>query len=254
MPMRSADLEKVRALPPFAGVSEEVFGKVTASAFLQRFPAGTTLLTEGDHVDFLYVLLEGCVELDASWRDKDTVLTILRPVSSFVLAAVVLDSEALMSAQTVEPSRVLMISGEALRRELRHDAGLACLAAEELSRCYQSVVRSLKNQKLRGGAERLANYLIAQQTRQGGAETLVLPHEKRLLASLLGMTPENLSRAFTMLADYGVEVNGREITITRPVVLNRLAKPDPLMDGPPPRADALEPPASDPPQAAAARR
>lgn len=48
------------------------------------------------------------------------------------------------------------------------------------------------------------------------------------------MTPENLSRAFTILADYGVAVNGREITISRPVVLERLAKPDPLMDGPAP--------------------
>lgn len=48
------------------------------------------------------------------------------------------------------------------------------------------MVRSLKNQKLRGGGERLADYLITQRVRQGGAETFTLPHEKRLLASLLG--------------------------------------------------------------------
>jgi CRP/FNR family transcriptional activator FtrB len=232
--MRSVDLERVRALPPFAGVSDDVFRKVTAGAFLQKFPAGTTLLMEGDQVDFLYVLLEGCVELGGSWRDKDTVLAVLRPLSTFILASVVLDAEALMSAQTIERSDILMISGETLRRELRHDASLAGLVAEELSRCYRGVVRALKNQKLRGGAERLANYLISQQARQGGAETFVLPHEKRVLASLLGMTPENLSRAFTTLADYGVVVNGRQITNARPVVLERLAKPDPLIDGPPP--------------------
>ena len=44
------------------------------------------------------------------------------------------------------------------------------------------------------------------------------------------MTPENLSRAFATLADYGVTVNGPEVTITRPVVLERLAKPEPLID------------------------
>ena len=91
-------------------------------------------------------------------------------------------------------------------------------------------MRSLKNQKLRGGAERLANYLITQKVRQGGGETFTLPHEKRLLASLLGMTPENLSRAFATLTGYGVVVNGPEVTIARPVVLERLAKPDPLID------------------------
>jgi CRP/FNR family transcriptional activator FtrB len=51
------------------------------------------------------------------------------------------------------------------------------------------------------------------------------------------MTPENLSRAFTVLADYGVAVNGRQITNARPVVLERLAKPDPLIDGPAPVRD-----------------
>ena len=49
------------ALPPFNTVSESVFRDVTAGAFLQKFPAGTTLLNEGDPVDFLYVLLDGFV-------------------------------------------------------------------------------------------------------------------------------------------------------------------------------------------------
>ncbi|HRD47354.1 MAG TPA: helix-turn-helix domain-containing protein, partial [Caulobacter sp.] len=71
---------------------------------------------------------------------------------------------------------------------------------------------------------------ITQRHRQGGASTFVLPHEKRVLASLLGMTPENLSRAFAALADYGVEVAGPRVSITRPVVLERIAKPHPLID------------------------
>lgn len=45
-----------------------MFHNVTAGAFLQKFLAGTTLLMEGDPVDFLYVLLKGCVELGGSWR------------------------------------------------------------------------------------------------------------------------------------------------------------------------------------------
>ncbi|MDP1875303.1 helix-turn-helix domain-containing protein [Phenylobacterium sp.] len=100
-------------------------------------------------------------------------------------------------------------------------------------------MRSLTNQKLRGGAERLADYLITQRVRQGGAETFTLPHEKRLLASLLGMTPENLSRAFATLTGYGVVINGPEVTIARPVVLERLAKPDPLIDNHHPPASRL---------------
>jgi CRP/FNR family transcriptional activator FtrB len=230
MPIRGADIERIRALPLFASVSESVFRNIIGGAFLQRFPAGTTLLMEGDNVDFLYVLLEGSVELGGSWHDKDTVLAILRPISTFILASVVLDAESLMSAHTIERSAILMLSGEALRRAMKQDACMACLVAEELSGGYTGVVRALKNQKLRGGVERLASYLVSLQARLGGPETFDLPHEKRVVASLLGMTPENLSRALVALGNYGVEVNGRQVTVSRPVALERLAKPDPLVD------------------------
>ncbi|RAK66282.1 cyclic nucleotide-binding domain-containing protein [Phenylobacterium kunshanense] len=230
MPMRDTELERVRALPLFAECSDETFRNVTGGAFLQRFPAGTTLLLEGDQVDFLYVLLDGLVELEGTWNDKETTLSVLRPVSTFILAAVVLDADGLMSARTIERSDILMLSGEAIRRAMREDASFGIAVAQELAGCYRGLVRTLKNQKLRGGLERLANYLITQRLRLGGDPTFTLPHEKRVLASLLGMTPENLSRAFATLADYGVEVNGPQVTIARPVVLERLAKPDPLID------------------------
>src|SRR3990167_6599612 len=230
MSIRQTDLDRIRTLTLFADMTPSVFRDATAGAFLQRFPAGTTLLMEGDPVDFLYVLLDGVVELEGTWNDKETVLAVLRPVSTFILAAVILDAEALMSARTIDRSDILMLSGEALRGAMSSDARFSLDVAQEIAGCYRGLVRAIKNQKLRGGAERLANYLITQQVRQGGGETLTLPHEKRVLASLLGMTPENLSRAFAGLADYGVVVNGPSVSLTRPVVLNRLAKPTPLID------------------------
>ncbi len=237
--MRDGDLERVRALPLFSGCSSDTFRALTGGAFLQRFPSGTTLLLEGDQVDFLYVLLDGIVELEGSWNDKETTLAILRPVSTFILAAVVLDADGLMSAHTVERSDILMLSGAAIRRGMAEDARFAVAVAEEMAGCYRGLVRTLKSQKLRGGLERLANYLITQRHRQGGALTFTLPHEKRTLASLLGMTPENLSRSLAALADYGVEVHGPTVTLTRPVALERLAKPDPLIDNHQPVSDAV---------------
>jgi CRP/FNR family transcriptional activator FtrB len=237
MPMRSGDLERVRALPLFSEASAETFAAITSNAFLQRFPAGATLLLEGDPVDFLYVLLDGAVELGGTWNDKETTLAVLRPVSTFILAAVILDAEGLMSARTIEHSSILMLSGGALRAAMKRDAAFCFAVAQETAGCYRGLVRTIKNQKLRGGAERLANYLITQQVRQGGVATITLPHEKRVLASLLGMTPENLSRAFATLSGYGVQVHGPAVTISRPAVIERLAKPTPLIDNHVPPSD-----------------
>jgi len=228
--MRTADLERVRTLQLFSGMSDSQFSDLTQGAYFQTFPAGLTLLYEGDPVDFLYILMDGAVELQGTWNDKESTLAILRPVSTFILAAVVLEANALMSARTLEKSQILMIPAEALRRIMAEDAAFSIAVAREVSGCYRGLVRSIKNQKLRNGAERLANYILTQQVRQGNPEVIVLPHEKRTLASLLGMTAENLSRAFAQLADYGIEVHGPEVRIVRPVPLRRLAKPSPLLD------------------------
>ena len=230
MSIRSNDLERVRELPLFAMIEERVFDRLTAGAMLQRFPAGADLIAEGEPADFLYILLDGAVERSGTWNDTETTLAVLGPVSTFILAAVILHAPATMNARTIGWSDILMIPGAALRRGLEEDVRFAGAVALELSGCYQGVVRAIKNQKLRGGSERLANYLLAQQSRQGGEPTLTLPYEKRVVASLLGMSPENLSRAFANLSDYGVSVDGPMVTISRPPLLERLAKPDPLID------------------------
>lgn len=236
--MRTADLSRVRSLPMFSRVSGEVFSRVTGTAYLQRFPSNTTLLLEGDAVDFLYVLLGGQVELQGSWKDKETTLTILDPVSTFILAAIVLDADALMSARTLESSEILMISGEAIRKSMAEDAIFASAIARELSGCYRGLVRTIKNQKLRGGVERLANYLLTLRAKTGCGDNVHLPYEKRVLAALLGMTPENLSRAFATLHDYGVEVSGLDVRLGRLHELEKLARPDPLIDNHAPRMPA----------------
>ena len=95
---------------------------------------------------------------------------------------------------------------------------------------FRSVVKLQKNLKLRTSFERLANYLLRQQMRQGAGATFELDFEKRRLASVLGMTPENLSRAFKGLGSYGVAVDGTRITIGNQAELERFAKPNPLID------------------------
>lgn len=238
--MRGSEVERIRSLPLFAGVSAELLGQLTAGAHLQRFPPGTLLLLEGDPVDFLYVLIEGQVELHGTWNDKETVLSILRPISTFILAAVVLDADALMSARTLDRCEILMIPGDAIRKAMNQDARFAASVSRDLAGGFRTMVRAVKNQKLRSGVERLANYLVALHAAQEApSSTLCLPHEKRVLASLLGMTPENLSRAFAALQKHGVKVKGALVTLSNIAALRLLAKPDPLIDVHAPRGGEI---------------
>lgn len=233
--MRANDIEKIKQLPLFADASAETMRIATAGAHLQRFPTGTTLLLEGDPVDFLYVLLDGQVELHGTWNDHETVLSILRPVSTFILAAVVLDTDALMSARTLERCEILMIPGDAIRAAMQADPRFAMAVSRDLAGCYRGIVRNIKNVKLRNSTERLANHLLALRASDKLGSVVRLRHEKRVLASLLGMTPENLSRSFAALQKHGVKVQGAQVTLGNIAALEQLAKPDLLIDNHAPR-------------------
>lgn len=222
----------VRELDLFAEMAEDNFDELMQAAFLQRFPPQVQLITEGDPADFLYIMVEGGVELFASSNGRETSIEIMRPVSTFILAAVLRDAPYLMSGRTVEASKILMVPAENVRATFARDHVFARAVVRELAARYRGVVKSLKNHKLRNAVERLANCLLRAEEEQGGHGIVQLQVDKRTLAALLGMTPENLSRAFATLKPYGVEVSGREIRLTKIDDLRNLAKPSPLIDDP----------------------
>ena len=100
----------------------------------------------------------------------------------------------------------------------------------ELARCYRTAIKEHKDIKLRTAVERLANRLLRYHQDQGARGNVELPYDKRLIASMLGMTPENLSRAFNTLKPYGVDVQGSCVSLSDISSLTRLAKPNPLID------------------------
>ena len=59
-----------------------------------------------------------------------------------------------------------------------------------------------------------------------------VPFEKKVLASRLGTSPEVLSRSFSALVPYGVQVDGVRILLKDLPALRNLAKPSALIDDP----------------------
>jgi CRP/FNR family transcriptional regulator, transcriptional activator FtrB len=229
--MRQSDWKIIRALPLFRDMSEENFETLVGAAFLQRFPLHTTLINEGDLPDFLHIVVDGSVEMFSAHNGHETTIEIMRPVTTFILAAVIRDAVYLKSARTLSPAQILMIPAQTVRDVFGRDAEFARAIVNELAERYRAVVLSLKNEKLRTSAERLANWILKTDHQQGDHRRVELMFDKRTLASRLGMTPENLSRNLALLAKYGVKSSGRDILIEDRSTLERFAKPNALIDG-----------------------
>lgn len=228
--MPDSEYRDIRNLKLFAQMTDENFTALMRGAYVQNFPAQIELITEGEPSDFLHVMISGSVDLFSVWNGRDTSMATVRPISTFILAATIKDAPYLMSARTLEKSRIALIPSQDVRAIFDADNNFARAIVVELAQCYRSVIKSQKDLKLRTSLERLANHLLRQQRHAGGAAVFSLDFEKRRLASVLGMTPENLSRAFKGLQPYGVTVNGTSITIGDQTALVRFAKPNPLID------------------------
>lgn len=226
--MKPDDLPLIRSLPLFRTVAAEQFPALVSRGSLQRYPRGTLLFQEGEQADFLMILLEGTVELFA--RDPDgneAVVETLFPVDSFILAAALTDAPYLMSARTLSPARILLLETGAFRRAVAADPGLSAAVMAELAQYFRRLVRQIKDLKLRTGVQRLGCYVLSLAS---AGDEVVLPFDKRTLASRLGMTAENLSRAFSTLRLHGLSVQGNRLLIEDRERLIAFSRPDPLID------------------------
>ena len=197
--MKTVHIPEIRALPLFQKMDDESFDALIRGAYVQNFPPQIELITEGETPDFLHIVIEGSVELFAAWNGRETTMSTVLPVSTFILAATIKDAPYLMSARTLEKTRIVLLPSSDVRAVFGTDNAFARSVVTELAQCYRAVIKNTKNLKLRTSIERLANYLLRQQANNGGVESFELQIEKRRLASFLGMTPENLSRAIKAL-------------------------------------------------------
>lgn len=232
--MRAEDLSEIRSLPLFRNMRAAHFQTLMQGAYSQRFPGRLELIRQGERADFLHVVVEGSVELYAEWQGVSTTMAVVGPVGTFILAACIRDLPQLMSARTLEPTRILLVPASDLRAAFREDPEFAVSIVGELAGAFRSMARHAKNLKLRTSRQRIAGYLLKQSRLAGGADRFVLQVEKRLVASYLGMTAENFSRALRGLEADGVRISGQTVTITDRDALVRACPPDVLVDGPDP--------------------
>ncbi len=230
--MRPPELQQLRELPLFFEMSLENLERLLDAALLQQFPAGVVLIHEGDQADFLHVLIDGLAEIYTEQDGGEWGISLVNPVSTFILAAIVSDQPYLNSARTLVESRVLLIPAKRVREIFDQDVAFARMVAKELALAYRGSVKKLKGYMARSSVERLANWILAEAQKDIHQGNVVIPFDRGTLASHIGTTRENLSRSLAYLTDYGVRIRGREIVIDDKDQLAGFARPQRLIDDP----------------------
>ncbi len=218
----------VAIVPLFAGLSPEEQDEVATYARPMRRRAGETIHQPGDDASHLLVVHKGRVKVShLSAGGQERLLRVLEPgdfmgESAFVTGerpddlVVALGDVELCSFDHRELGALVSQFPDIALRMLRTVTGRLDQAERTIADLTASDVEA-----------RLAAYLIdLPTTRREGRMIARLPLPKKDVASLLGTTPETLSRKLAAFAEAGlVEVHGREVVVLDPVGLEDRARP-----------------------------
>lgn len=219
-------------IPLLRGLSAAARDGLIRSAIQHSVPAGTILFEQGAAPTFQIVVLSGSVQLfGQSASGREVLVEAVTAPELIIPAAVVTGAPYLMQARVPEPSTFLLIQAEAFRAAVFADPAVAHAVIDSLSEQFRRMVRQVKNLKLRSSIQRVGCYVLALSERQGTPGRAVLPYEKSLIASELGIVRESFSRALTGLEGWGVRVRSNMVTILDPERLARECEFDPLIDG-----------------------
>lgn len=205
--------------------------RLLADAVRHQVTAHSVIFEQGEVPNFQLLLLTGTVQLFGRTGDgREVLIETVRGPEFIIPAAVTTGAPYLMRARTAETSELLLIRAEAFRQAIAEDPVLAQAVIRSLSLQFRRMVRQVKNVKLRSSTERVGCYILALRPVEGRKDEVLLPYEKRLVASELGMTRESFSRALHALEAEGIKVKGQTIEIWDRDRLAAIAHPDPLID------------------------
>ena len=205
----------LRRAPGFAQLDEDALAHISAGGDVAEVEPGQILFRERSLPESLYVLLDGRISLTGTSSDaSSTVIDILEPASSFVLANVLTDEPYLVGAQAISGSLLVRIGAEPVRQLVAAKPAAAMAMIHAMSAELGGMMRQVVDLKVRIAAQRLGTYLLSQVQEPDAAQAeFRLPIPKGLLAPWLGCRAENLSRAFMTLRAYGVETHGSRVLL-----------------------------------------
>jgi len=217
------DIAFLRSLPLLGSASEEHLHKLAAAASLRTAPSRTILFAEGSRVDHLFILTRGAVELFSEQEERRFTVSVVQAAHALEVFSILAERHPL-SARVLEPSELVSVPAKLIVELVGRDPGLADALAHKLSKVSLQIVEDFKNHRLLNTTARIAHWMLQSDHHAGGNGQIVIPFDKRVLASYLGMTPEQLSRGFAALLSAGVTVDGRTVSIADRAKLARIAR------------------------------
>lgn len=200
--------------PFMTGLGADTLVKMMNAVTITSIPARQVVFRESMPADFFFCVLSGYVRLYRLNREgREADIRVCGPGDTFAECLIFGDDFYRFNAQAAENATLARFDMRAVRQlaEREPDAARAIMTC--LSHHLLTAMDCVANDRLHTAPQRVAEYLLKSCPIDGGPASVRLPFQKSLLAGMLGLAPEALSRAFSSLRRVGVTVRGRLVQI-----------------------------------------
>jgi CRP-like cAMP-binding protein len=218
----AVQLESLKSVPYFSGLSESVIASVGKYVFERKAARGEMLCFEGAPSDTLYFVVEGAVKVfKVSADGKEQIFRIIRPGDSFNDVPVLSGGVNLASAAAMSAVVLHGIKKKDLETIIKEYPPVALNLIKVLSQRVEELVELVEDLSFRHVTGRVAKILL-EHAGNGGDEKPRLTQQE--MAAVIGTAREMVGRSLKNLENEGaIRMERNRIIITDQAVLKDIA-------------------------------
>ncbi len=218
--------EILSGIPSFSALSESQLEEIEQIVVNRTFHKGEFIFSQGDKSEGFYIVVTGRVKIfQTSSEGKEHTMRFVGPGEPFGQVAVFAGRAFPASAQVITESFLLFLPRSEFVRLITKNSSLALNMLSVLSMRLREFTVHIERLALKEVPGRLAAYLIHLADGKKDKKDIVsLNITKVQLSSLLGTTPETLSRILAQMVDRRfIKVKKNDIRILDHTGLEELA-------------------------------
>jgi CRP/FNR family transcriptional regulator, anaerobic regulatory protein len=222
------DPSYISLVPIFQGLQEDEIQVIQKVTQIKEYQKGECIFREGESSETLYLISEGLIKITKVAEDgKEQIVRLLFPGDFFGQSAMLQTENHYANAVAINDTLIYMIHKQDFLNTLERNHKMALRFMRALNERIYQADEWMSLLSLMEVEQRLASVLLLFNNRMQAKDgKFTLPISKKVLASLIGTTPETISRKLvSFVTNNLIELHGqRDIHILDIEGLKRKAK------------------------------
>ena len=210
-------LHLMASMPLFQNLSEKALNMLQEILGKKTFRRGEKIFSEGEESAGFYIVISGKVKVyKLSMEGKEQILHIVGAKELLGAVSAFAGTPYPAYADAIEKTDAFFFPRKEFLSLIKKEPSVVMNIMANLSMRLQHFTKMIENLSLKEVPGRLGAYLLYLCERTGCNDSMEMDISKGQLASLLGTTPETLSRILRKLSDNKVlEVKGRTVRLLK---------------------------------------